>query len=232
MLLYLILIVPTLLLAMVAQWWVSSAYARMQKMGARMNGSQAARHILDANGLHQVDIEPVPGRLSDHYDPQSKVLRLSPEVYHGYTLASVGIAAHEAGHAIQDAKHYAPLVVRSLAIPISNFGSGLAGTFLMLGFGMMFLGLAKFGSFVLLLGILGFGATVAAQVINLPVEFNASTRARQALTQLGIISPNELPYVSEVLTAAALTYVAATLQSLMTLIYYLVIYFDATRGRD
>ena len=121
-LIYLILIGPALILGMLAQFWVKSAYNKMSQVPARMSGHDAARRILDANGLHDVPIEPSPGVMSDHYDPSSKVVRLSQDVYYGRSMSAVGIAAHEVGHAIQDARQYAPLVVRNLAVPVANFG--------------------------------------------------------------------------------------------------------------
>ena len=222
MLLYLLFVVPTMLLALGAQWLIHSAYQRTSKIPARMNGAMAARRILDANGLQSIPIEQAQGQLSDHYDPSAKVVRLSPDVYQGYSLASVGIAAHEVGHAIQDAKHYAPLVVRNLAIPVAGFGSSLSQVFLIAAIGLGAMGMGKLATGAMLLFVIGFSATVVFQLINLPVEFNASSRAKTELVSLGIINGQELSQVSSVLTAAALTYVAATLQAVATLAYYLL----------
>ena len=222
MLLYLLFVVPTMLLALGAQWLIHSAYQRTSKIPARMNGEMAARRILDANGLQNIPIEQAQGQLSDHYDPSAKVVRLSPDVYQGYTLASVGIAAHEVGHAIQDAKHYAPLVVRNLAIPVAGFGSSLSQVFLIAAIGLGAMGMGKLATGAMLLFVIGFSATVVFQLINLPVEFNASSRAKTELVSLGIVNGQELTHVSSVLTAAALTYVAATLQAVATLAYYLL----------
>lgn len=225
---YLLFIAPALLLAFAAQWMVKSAYERMSRVRASMSGFQAARRILDSNGLYDVAVEQIPGQLSDHYDPRAKVLRLSPQVYQGNSMASVGIAAHEAGHALQDAKHYAPLVIRNMAVPAANFGSGVGTIMLMVGMMMVFTALAPLGKWVFLAGIIAFGATVAFQVVNLPVEFDASSRAKTELVNLGIVSGPELHYVSKVLNAAALTYVAATLQAILTLAYYVFRYMQAT----
>ena len=222
MLLYLLFVVPTMLLALGAQWLIHSAYQRTSKIPARMNGEMAARRILDANGLQNIPIEQAQGQLSDHYDPSAKVVRLSPDVYQGYTLASVGIAAHEVGHAIQDAKHYAPLVVRNLAIPVAGFGSSLSQVFLIAAIGLGAMGMGKLATGAMLLFVIGFSATVVFQIINLPVEFNASSRAKTELVTLGIVNGQELTHVSSVLTAAALTCVAATLQAVATLAYYLL----------
>ncbi|MFO0816800.1 MAG: zinc metallopeptidase [Pirellulales bacterium] len=213
--LLLLFIAPALLLAFIAQLMVQSAYARGRGVGASMSGYAAARRILDAEGLHDVAIEQVPGHLSDHYDPSAKVLRLSPEVYHGHTASAVGIAAHEAGHALQDAHRYAPLVIRNAAVPIAGFGSGVGMILLMIGFGFGLASLAWLGTIL-------FSAVVFFQVVNLPVEFDASSRAKAALVDLGIAGQDEMYYVRKVLNAAALTYVAGTLQSVLTLLYYLV----------
>lgn len=235
--LYFLAIAPAVILALIAQAMVRSAYSKMSEVPARMTGYDAARRILDANHLHDIEIEQVPGELSDHYDPTAKVLRLSPAVFQGNSMASVGIAAHEVGHAIQDAKRYAPLVVRNLAVPAANLGSGLGTILLMIGFGMMGAwgrsATGGIGQYIALAGIVAFGATVFFQVVNLPVEFDASSRAKTELVNLGIISGPELPYVSKVLNAAALTYVAATLQAVLILAYYLFRFLQATsRNND
>ncbi len=224
----LLFLAPALLLSFGAQWMVKSAYDKMSRVRASMSGVQAARRILDSNGLHDVAIEQIPGQLSDHYDPRAKVLRLSPDVFQGNSMASVGIAAHEAGHAIQDAKRYAPLVVRNLAVPAANFGSSIGTIMLMVGMMMAFTALAPLGKYVFLAGIVAFGMTVAFQLVNLPVEFDASSRAKVELVNLGIVSGPELPYVSKVLNAAALTYVAATLQAVLTLAYYIFRFMQAS----
>ena len=226
---YFLIIAPALVLAMVAQWMVKSAYSKMSQVRASMSGYEAARRILDASGLQNVDIEQVNGHLSDHYDPTSKVLRLSTDVYRGQSMASVGIAAHEAGHALQDARHYAPLVLRNLAVPAANFGSSIGTILLMIGMVMVFSAAAGLGKWIFLAGIVTFGATVVFQLINLPVEFDASSRAKTQLVNLGIVSGADLHYVSKVLNAAALTYVAATLQAVLTLVYYIFRYLEATR---
>ena len=211
----LIFIAPALILGLWAQYRVKSTYNSAARVPASLSGAAAARHILNSAGLYDVDIEQVPGHLSDHYDPRSRVLRLSPDVYHGASQASVGIAAHEAGHAIQHARNYAPLVIRNAAVPAANFGSNASFIMLMLG---MFLQMP----FLILLGIAVFGAFVFFQVVNLPVEFDASARAKAQLVDLGIVPRQEMTYVNKVLNAAALTYVAATLQAVLTLLYYIL----------
>jgi Zn-dependent membrane protease YugP len=225
---YLILVGPFILLALYAQWRVHSAFASMSQVPARMTGAEAARRILDSAGLRDVQIEQVPGKLSDHYDPSSKVVRLSPQVYGSHSMAAVGIAAHEVGHAIQDARNYSPLVIRNMAVPVANFGGSLASVLLSVAFVMLFSGMRQLGATVLLVAIVGFGLTVFFQLVNLPVEFDASARAKNELISHGIISGAELPYVSRVLNAAALTYVSATLSSIMTLVYYLLQYAALT----
>jgi Zn-dependent membrane protease YugP len=218
----LLFLAPALLLAMLAQFMVHSAYSKASRVGTNMSGFAAARRILDSAGLRQVGIEQTPGHLSDHYDPRAKVLRLSGDVYHGTTMAAVGIAAHEAGHAIQDAQRYAPLVIRNAAVPAASFGSSA---------GMILLILGVIFSFppLLLLGIILFSCVVFFQVINLPVEFDASARAKRQLVDLGIVRDQEMAYVNRVLNAAALTYVAATLQAILTLLYYVLRYAGSQR---
>lgn len=210
---YFVYVAPALVLAMWAQWRVHSTYATASREPAPLTGAAAARHILDSAGAVDVAIEQVPGRLSDHYDPQAKVLRLSPEVYGQRSLAAVGIAAHEAGHALQDAQGYALMSVRNAAVGVANIGSGFGVILLLVGLGI---GLSQLAW----LGILLFGGTVFFQLVNLPVEFDASNRAKAQLVSLGIVPQSEMRAVNNVLNAAAWTYVAATLQSILTLIYY------------
>lgn len=219
---YFIFIAPALILAFYAQIRLRSTYATASQMPAPLSGAAAARHVLDAAGLTQVAIEQVGGHLSDHYDPRDKVVRLSPEVYSGRSLASVGIAAHEAGHAIQDATNYAPLVVRNAAVPIAGFGSS-ASIWMLIG------GIILNMQPLVLLGIGLFACVVAFQLVNLPVEFNASSRAKEQLSSLGIITADDRVYVNKVLNAAALTYVAATLQAVLTLLYYIMRFAGSNR---
>jgi uncharacterized protein len=219
--LYLLLVAPAMLLAMVAQWRVKSAFTRGRQCEASMNGTQVARAILDRSGLHNIDVQLHEGFLSDHYDPRSKVVRLSPIVYHEYSLSAVGIAAHEVGHALQDAKHYAPLVIRNAAVPLAATG-GKISMFVFIG-GLMFGGLATvLGKGLLIGGIALFSCVVIFQLVNLPVEFNASTRAKAILADMGVATGQQAIVVKQVLDAAALTYVAATLSSVMTLLYMLI----------
>jgi Zn-dependent membrane protease YugP len=218
----LIFIAPALLLGLWAQFRIKSTYAAASQVPASLSGAAAARHILDSAGLQNVDIEQVPGHLTDHYDPRRKILGLSAEVYQTRSMAAVGIAAHEAGHALQDANSYAPLVVRNAAVPIAGFGSNIG--LLLAGVGLIFT-----APKLMLIGIILFAGVVIFQLVNLPVEFNASNRAKALLVSHGIVHEEEMRYVNRVLNAAALTYVAATLQALLTLIYYVMRYSAMNR---
>jgi uncharacterized protein len=220
MLTYLVFMIPPMLLALYAQWKVKSAFTEMSQVPARMTGFQAARQMLDNAGLTNVGIESVHGHLSDHYDPRAKVLRLSGDVYNGRSMAALGVACHEAGHAFQDAKNYGPLVIRNAAVPAANFGSGI-------GVGLLMVGALLASKPLILVGVALFSLVVFFQLVNLPVEFDASARARHELVAQGMIAGNEEHYVAKVLNAAALTYVAGTLQSVATLAYYLFIIFGS-----
>ncbi|HUY36147.1 MAG TPA: zinc metallopeptidase [Pirellulales bacterium] len=220
---YFVFLAPAFLLAMWAQWRVHAAYAEAQQMPAPLSGAAAARLVLDSAGLNDVAVEAIPGHLSDHYDPRDRVLRLSSEVYQSRSLAAVGIAAHEAGHALQHGLGYAPLAIRNAAVPVASFGSGFS--YLLMIAGILF----GFHQLVWV-GIALFGGVVFFQLVNLPVEFNASTRAKQQLVQLGVIDQQGLVYVRRVLDAAAWTYLAATLQSLLTLLYYVLRFTGGSRS--
>lgn len=211
--LYLIFAVPPVLLAMFAQSRLKSRFAKARRSPSRVTGAAAARAILDSAGLQSIAIERIPGELTDHYDPRAKVLRLSENSYSGYNLAAIGVAAHEAGHALQDAQHYKPMLIRQAAVPLASFGSNSAMVLIMLGLGM---GLQP----VALAGVACFGCITFLQIINLPVEYNASSRAKKQLEKLGFITANELPEVRSMLGAAALTYVAAMLSSLLQFLYF------------
>jgi uncharacterized protein len=213
---YFLFIAPGVLLAMWAQTRISSAYNEASRIPAASGytGAEAAAQLLRTAGVGGVDIETVPGRMTDHYDPGAKVLRLSPDVYGGRSLAALGIAAHEAGHAIQDARKYGPLVVRNLMVPLARFGSSAAWIIILAGFVLQTAGL-------IYVGIAAFALTVLFQLVNLPVEFDASRRARVQLVEGGLVTPEEEEEVARVLNAAALTYVAATLTAVLTLLYFL-----------
>ena len=212
---YFLFISPALLLMMWAQWRIKSTYSQASQVPTRMAGAEAARQILDAAGLQDVSITPIGGVLSDHYDPREKILRLSQPVYSGRSAAAVGIAAHEAGHALQDAQRYAPLVLRNIAVPAANFGSNFAMGFILLG---LFISSLRYELFVI--GVACFAFVALFQIINLPVEFDASNRAKRLLVEMGIVDGYGSDAVSSVLNAAAWTYVAGTLQSILIMLYY------------
>jgi Zn-dependent membrane protease YugP len=213
---YFLFVGPAMLLAMWAQWRVRSAYAEASQIAPRSGytGAEAAHALLQAAGVPDVRIEPVQGFLSDHYVPGERVLRLSPDVYSGQSLAALGIAAHEAGHALQDAQRYPLLVMRNAIVPLASIGGNVSWLILLAGFMLSSMNL-------ILVGIAAFSLTVIFQLVNLPVEFDASRRARLALAEAGLVTPQEDVYVKKVLNAAALTYVAATLSSILTLLYFL-----------
>jgi hypothetical protein len=219
---YLVFVGPAILLALWAQWRVHSAYSHASQIPAASgySGAQTAAALLEAGGIGNVQIEPVQGFLSDHYDPSHKVLRLSPDVYEGRSLAALGIAAHETGHAYQDAYRYPLLVARNALVPLASIGGNLSMIIILVGFILASLE-PVLGRTVLLVGIAAFSLTVLFQIVNLPVEFDASKRARVALVNAGLISVQEDQVVKKVLDAAALTYVAATLSAILTLLYYL-----------
>ncbi len=225
---YFLMLAPALLLGFYAQMKVKSTYARANQQAARLSGAATARLLLDEAGLQSIKVEQTPGHLSDHYDPRGKVLRLSSEVYNGRTMAAVGIAAHETGHALQDAKGYAPLVIRNAAVPAANFGSQSGTAMLFGGILLTSMGIA-FGKTLFLVGILLFATVVVFQLVNLPVEFDASSRAKRLLVERGIVPHDEMVFVNKVLNAAALTYVAATLQAVLTLLYYVMRYMGNSR---
>lgn len=196
-------------------------YSRVQSMSG-MTGAQAADQILRNAGIYDVRIQRVSGHLTDHYDPRNKTLNLSDSVYQSTSVAAIGVAAHEVGHAIQDAKHYAPLKFRNSFVPIANFGSSLSWPLIVIG---LLLG----GSNALIqLGILLFSFAVIFQLVTLPVEFNASNRAVQMLERTGILSGSEIGHTRKVLGAAALTYVAAAATSILQLLRLIILF----GGRD
>ncbi|MBQ7921937.1 MAG: zinc metallopeptidase [Clostridia bacterium] len=201
---YLIYVLPALIFALIAQGMVKSTFAKYSKMPSDggMTGRDAARLILDANGLYHVTVTEVAGELTDHFDPKSNVIRLSQSVYGVSSAAAVGVAAHEAGHAVQYAQGYFPMKIRSAIIPVTNIGSNLAVPLVLLGILFSIPALAY-------LGVIFFGASVVFQLVTLPVEFNASRRAVNALKASGRVSSQGLTAAGKVLKAAAMTYVAA-----------------------
>jgi len=214
-----ILILIAFFISLWAQFRVQSTFKKWSKVpiSSGMTGYEAARRMLDANGLYDVPIEPVRGVLSDHYDPIHRVVRLSEPVYYESSVSAVSVACHEVGHAIQHQQSYPMLVLRHRMFPVVNFASGIAPLLLIAGFLFASLNL-------ILLGIIFFSAAVAFQLVTLPVEFNASSRARELMVSEGFISNHEERGVAKVLNAAALTYVAAALISLLELLKFIMIF--------
>ncbi len=214
--LYFLIIAPGVLLGAYASLKVKSVFARAGKIATRRGwtGRDIAQAILDQEGINDVAIEPVQGHLSDHYDPRHRVLRLSPDVYHGRSVAAAGVAAHEVGHAIQHARGYAPLALRNSVVPLANFGSSFSFILLIIGIGLW--------RPLALIACALFTMVVVFQIVNLPVEFNASRRARKTLVTSGLVSQAEDREVGRVLNAAAMTYVAATITAILILLYHLM----------
>jgi Zn-dependent membrane protease YugP len=213
---YLLFLAPGLLLAAWAQYRIHKAYEQASQIPPHSgySGAETADVLLRTAGLDGVRIEPTEGFLSDHYVPGEHVLRLSPDVFAGRSLAAMGVAAHETGHAYQDARRYPLLVLRNLLVPLAGFGSSVSWILMLIGFLLHLAGL-------IYLGIVVFSFTVLFQLVNLPVEFDASRRARIALVENGLVTPQEDVVVGQVLNAAALTYVAGTLTAVLQLLYFL-----------
>lgn len=218
-----LILIPAMLFSIYAQSNISGTFNRYLRVSSKsgITGADAARAILNRNGLHDIPVEVVRGKLTDHYDPKGRVLRLSEEVYYGNSLASIGVAAHESGHAIQHGEGYSPLAIRNALVPIANIGSNLSWIFVIMGFALRLMGLVN-------IGILLFSGAVAFQIITLPVEFNASSRALEQIKQNNILYSDEIIGAKRVLRAAAMTYVAATLVAVSQLIRLLLI----SRDRD
>ncbi len=215
--LYWLLMAPVLILSLFASLRVKSTYNKYSRVmsSSGMSGADVAREILRRNGLAGIAVTETQGFLSDHYDPAKKVVRLSPQNYRGASVAAIGVAAHETGHAIQHAASYGPLMLRNTMVPIASIGSSFSWIIIFAGFIMGAMGLVK-------AGILLFSAVVFFQLVTLPVEFNASSRAKRILAAQGFLTAGELAGVNRVLSAAAMTYVAAAASSIMTLLYFLV----------
>ena len=212
----LIVLLPGLIMSGVASLLVKSAFSKYSQVGTRRGytGAQAAQMLMADAGIHDVQVVPTNGFLSDHYNPSTKTLALSEQVYGSRSVAAIGVACHEAGHAVQHAYGYAPLGLRSAIVPVVSFGAPMSNTLLMLGFILQ-------KQPLLILGIIAFSLVVLFQLVTLPVEFNASSRAKRLCVESGIIDADERVGVDRVLNAAALTYVAAFVSSLLTLLYYL-----------
>ena len=219
-----ILVIPAMIFALIAQGMVNSAFSRYSKVRARsgMTGEQVARALAHSNGLN-VTVHEVKGTLSDHYDPVKKTINLSPEIYRGTSIAALSVAAHETGHAVQDKTGYGFLKLRHALVPITQIGSNMAIPLFIIGMLLSAGSSSSIGWFLMNLGIVFFTVAVAFQIITLPVEFNASSRARQMLVSEGYISGDEASGVKSMLNAAAMTYVAATAVAVFQLLRLLVI---------
>ena len=215
---YLILVVPTLIIAVIAQIRVSSAFRTYQMYESRigLTAAEVTRKILDQNGLFSVRVERVSGHLTDHFDPRNGVIRLSDSVDSSRSIAAIGVAAHEAGHAVQHAQHYAPIVVRNRLVPVANLGCNLAPMLIVFG---LLLSMQP----LVLVGVVLYSSIAVFQLVTLPVEFNASGRALKTLSQLQVLDAEELSGARQVLSAAAMTYVAALLTTLANLLRFIMI---------
>ncbi|KAF0111410.1 MAG: hypothetical protein FD147_893 [Chloroflexi bacterium] len=216
--LYILFSLPALLFGLWAQLKVKSAFARYSKVGTTtgLTGAEVARRMLDQNGLNGINIGETRGALSDHYDPASKTLRLSSGVFHSSSVAAAGVAAHESGHAIQDLEKYSPLKIRSIMVPTVQLGSWLGPIVFMIG---MFMA-SQTGTTIAWIGLFLFSATAIFALITLPVEIDASNRAKAWLSDSGIIYSSEVVGINKVLDAAALTYIAGAVQAITTVLYY------------
>jgi Zn-dependent membrane protease YugP len=218
---YIILVMPAVFLSMYAQFKVNSTFNKYSQVLSRrgLSASDVAKMILQRNGLDYISVEHVSGKLSDHYDPKAKVVRLSDSVYNSTSIASIGVAAHECGHAIQHATSYSPLSIRNSIYPVVNISSNLSMPLILLGFIFGAANLVEFG-------IILFAAVVLFQIITLPVEFNASRRALAILDENGILMGDELKSTKKVLSAAALTYVAAAIVAVANLLRLILVFRD------
>ena len=226
---YLVLVLPCVILSLWASSSVNSTFKRYSTQYAMrgITGAEAAQRVLSANGVSGVRIERVAGNLTDHFDPKTNVIRLSDSVYSSTSTAAIGVACHEAGHAVQYATHYTPIKLRAAIIPITNFGSKLAMPLILLGILLSYLG--NFSYALVYLGIACFGLSLVFQLITLPVEFNASRRAVRAISSTGILTQQELVGAKRTLKAAAMTYVAATAVSLAQLLRLILLFGRRSR---
>ncbi len=222
-----ILIIIAAIISLIAQWRVNSAFSKYSRVASMsgMTGAQAARMILQSNGINDVSVQRISGKLTDHYNPSTKVLNLSESVYGSTSVAAIGVAAHECGHAIQHARGYFPLSLRTALVPVANIGSQLSWVFIIVG------AILSFNQTLITIGIIMFSAAVLFQLVTLPVEFNASSRALEQLESNGILYRDEVSQTRKVLSAAALTYVAAAATAILQLLR-LIILFGGRGRRD
>jgi len=232
---YLIFAAPVLILSLFAQLKVKSAYKKYSKIqnSRRMTGAMAAQAVLNHYGIRDVKIVPCAGKLTDNYNPKEKVIHLSEGVFNSTTVAAVGIACHEAGHAAQHAENYAPNAIRTALVPVTNFGSRFG---LLIAFAGYFLAYASYsfysiGYYIIVAGLILYGLTAVFQFVTLPVEFNASRRALRVIDETGLLAGDEYKGAKNVLTAAAMTYVAALATSLVNVLYYALRLLGNNRGR-
>ena len=224
---FIFVLIPGLLLMGLAQWRLRSTFAKYRQIANSrgLTGAQAAEAVMRGAGVYDVGIEPIAGELTDHFDPRAKMLRLSEPIYSGRSIAAIGVAAHEAGHAVQQHVGYVPMSLRAGLVPIANIGSGIAPYIVLGGLWTQITGLAWIGV------ILFAGATLFA-LVTLPVEYDASARARQLLAQSGLVTQNEYGDVQKMLNAAALTYVAGFAASFLQLLYYVMLVTGMGRRRE
>ena len=222
-----ILIIIAAIISLIAQWRVNSAFSKYSRVASMsgMTGAQAARMMLQSNGINDVSVQRISGKLTDHYNPSTKVLNLSESVYGSTSVAAIGVAAHECGHAIQHARGYFPLSLRTALVPVANIGSQLSWVFIIVG------AILSFNQTLITIGIIMFSAAVLFQLVTLPVEFNASARALEQLESNGILYRDEVSQTRKVLSAAALTYVAAAATAILQLLR-LIILFGGRGRRD
>ncbi len=228
---YIVLVLPCIILSLWASANVNSTFKKYSKQfsSRHLTGAEAAQRVLSANGVRGVRIDRVSGNLTDHFDPKTNVIRLSDSVYSSTSTAAIGVACHEAGHAVQYAEDYAPIKLRAAIIPVTNFGSKIAMPLILLGIVCTFLG--EFSTMLVYLGIAAFGMSLVFQLVTLPVEFNASRRAMAAIESANILTEEEQRGARKTLTAAAMTYVAATAVALAQLLR-LILIFGGRRRRD
>lgn len=229
---YIILVLPCIIFSLIASSSVNNTFKKYasQISQRRLTGAQAAQRVLSVNGVTGVRIERTSGKLTDHFDPKSNTIRLSENVYDSPSTAAIGVACHEAGHAVQYANDYFPIRVRSAIIPLTNFGSKLAMPLIILG--ILFSTFGSFSNTLIYLGIACFGLSLIFQLVTLPVEFNASQRAMEAIKQDGILTKEEQQGARKTLSAAAMTYVAATAVALSQLIRLIALFGNRGRRRD
>ena len=229
---YVVLVLPCVIFSLVASASVNRTFQKYSKQlsSRRITGAEAAQRVLSANGVSGVGIEQISGSLTDHYDPKANVIRLSDDVFNSTSTAAIGVACHEAGHAVQYAQEYGPIKLRAAIIPVTNIGSKLAMPLILLGIVLSFM--ENFSYFFIYLGIACFGLSLVFQLITLPVEFNASRRAISAIEESGLLTQDEQKGAKKTLTAAAMTYVAATAVALAQLLRLLVIFGSRGRRRN